>query len=105
MVVQIVQMARRGAGGLFRVHAVVGGGGLLQAVFLAAELARTATARRSALFDIARGRKPGFRLRQENQFLRDAFLGQDPLDQGLVAARAAQAASQDLLAACRWRNN
>ena len=98
LVIEIAQVVGGGAGGLLGIHAVVGVGGLLQAVLIAAPLEELPHAAGGGARYGARD-ETGFRLRQVNDLLRNAFFVQDALNHGPVAARALQSGEEGLVAA------
>ena len=91
-------MVGGGARGLFRIHAVVGVAGLLQAVLVAAPFEELPHATGGLMGHRARD-EAGFGLGHVDEFPRHAFFIQDALDHGPVAARALQPANQCLVAA------
>ncbi len=95
LVVEISQVPGCGAGRLFGIEPLVVERALIQTILPAApadELPHS----RSLLIGNRAGKETRLRLSQENQFLRYAFLGQDPLYRRLVPAGASQAGSEDL---------
>ncbi len=96
--VEVVEVVGGGLGGFDGVHALVVIGGLVEAVFAAAELGELPEADAGFIGPGAR-QEAGLVLGEVDEFLWDAFLGEGLFDHATVAAGAAEAGFEDFVAA------